>query len=262
MRQMGSLILAAVVAVGLALACGESKPPPPPVAGLDAEAIIPLDAGELPSGEDAGPGLDAQDPGLIRQDAGFAYPPGPYGTAIGDTVDNIVLSGFPKGTKSTAWSTVSLADFHDPDGTKGTKTLFVDVSARWCSVCKGEAPELTELCRTYAAKGLACYTSLFQDESGNPARRDDVSWWMTTYGIEFAITVDPGFQWGLFFPEEATPFHAFIDARTMKIVGICMGADDGDNQCIHEGMDDFTRCPTAVCPVNQRCNAQGQCVRN
>jgi hypothetical protein len=42
----------------------------------------------------------------------------------------------------------------------------------------------------------------------------------------------------------------------MKIAGMCLGDDE---QCISDSLDSFTRCPSAVCPDNKQCSAQGVC---
>ncbi len=280
MRRAGLTFLATATVAALAFACGGSKPPPPPVAGLDAAAEVLLDAevvadaeapkpdtGSVVNPPDAGAVVEEDagfDPGLTRRDAGLAYPAGPFGTAVGDIVPNIRLYGYPKGNATdpaNTWRELSLAQFWDPEGNQGPngtarKTLFVNVSARWCSYCKLEAATQDETCKAKAGQGLVCYTSLFQNSSGGPATRDDINYWMTTYGLELPITVDPGFQWGIFFSEEGTPLNLFVDLKTMRIAGYCLGADE---QCIAQSLDDFTRCPTAVCPQGQVCRADGTC---
>jgi len=266
MRRLGLLLLATASAGVLTVACGGSKPPPPPVAGVDAATEIPADAAD-PTAPDTGVVQDEDagfDPGLTRRDAAMPYPSGPFGTAVGDIVPNIRLYGYPLGSAKdpkNTWKEISLAQYWDPDGTKGAngvpnKTLFVDVSARWCSYCKLEAETLDAQCKAKAAKGLVCYTSLFQDDVGNPATREDINFWKETFGLEFAITVDPAFQWGIFFPQEATPLNLFVDLKTMKVAGMCFGADE---KCIADSMDNFTRCPVAVCPKGQVCAADGKC---
>lgn len=275
MRRAGLLSLATASVAALAFACGGSKPPPPPVAGLDAAAEVPADAeapppdtglAEVP--QDAGTPVEEEDagfdPGLTRRDASLAYPAGPFGTAVGDIVPNIRLYGYPKGSASdpsNTWRELNLAQLWDPQGNQGPngaarKTLFVNVSARWCSFCKLEAATQNDTCKAKADQGLVCYTSIFQNSVGGPATRDDVNYWMTTYGLEMPITVDPAFQWGIFFSEEGTPLNLFVDLKTMRIAGYCLGADE---QCIAQSLDDFTRCPTAVCPQGQVCRADGTC---
>jgi thiol-disulfide isomerase/thioredoxin len=243
------------------MACGgASDKPPPPAAGQDAASDQQPDASVDQAQDAGGPdlGLDAawQDPGLNRKDGGAPYPSSPYGTSAGKVIDNslVVLYGYPMGNASdpkNRWSTIQLADFYNPDGSKLNfagvpyKTLFINVSARWCTVCQAEAAQLQALCSQYAPKGMGCYTAIFEDAAYNPATRDDVNFWMENYDLEFPICLDNQFLWGAFFKVDATPLNMFVDLKTMKIVDRMAGVPP-------EGwdpyFDEYTRCASSVCP--------------
>lgn len=264
MRRFLFLLLSVALAAGLAFSCDTDKPPPPPVAGPDASAD-PADADE---------GDVWQDPGLIRKDAGVAYPPGPYGTAEGDTAEEVLLYGYPLGDSTdskNAYRQVRLSEFYDPQGTKGPnggqlKLIWIILSSVWCGPCNAEAagdptatppiPSLNERCLAVAPKGVACYTSLLEDADGNPAQKSDIINWKTNYKIGFAITHDPAVQWSKVCPPKSVPLNMFVDAKTMKIVKKCWGHDVA---CIDGALDLYSRCPTAVCPGGQTCGTDGVC---
>lgn len=250
MRRLAVLALSLALAAAFTASCDTTKPPPPPVAGLDAEAPGP-DAEAVDPG-DAGvvEGLDAQDPGLNRKDASRPYPPG-GGTdyVVGAVVENIVLSGFTQGIKTgSVYRPIELAEFYDPDGSKGYKTLFVNIGSRWCPYCKLEAagdpfadppvPSLNDLCQAKAAKGLVCYSAILEDEAYNPAEKIDISWWANEFGTQFAIVADPNFRWTVYGKASAVPHNLFIDTKTMKLMAICHGAD---SQCIDSNMELYTQ---------------------
>jgi hypothetical protein len=171
-----------------------------------------------------------QDPGLAAPArAQKNYPAGPYGTTKGETLQDIELFGYK--SPVTAWNTISLSDFYDPDGNKGPngvplKLLIVNVSAVWCSVCKYEAPLLLKKCQDNRSKGLACYCSIFENDKQQPADRTDVNWWMRNFSVDYPIVLDSLFKWGAYFNKSATPMNMYIDPKTMKIVDVVVGFDE------------------------------------
>ncbi len=254
MPRLVVLLLALAAALAFAASCG-SKQPPPPVPGKDAEAATePADAGaDEPDAattgdpEDAGDEGDAwQDPGLIRKDGGRPYPPG-GGTdySVGGVVENIVLNGYTKGVAAgSVFRPIELAEFYDPDGSKGYKTLFVNIGSRWCPYCKleasgyGETPSLNEICQARKDQGLVCYTALLEDEDYNPAEKGDLTWWATQYNTEYTLVMDRNFRWTVYGEASAVPHNLFIDTATMKLLAICHGAD---TECIESNMELYTQ---------------------
>lgn len=169
-----------------------------------------------------------QDPGLVR-DGGVDYPPSPYGTNVGDTIADIANFGYPGGT--AAWDVVRLSDFYDPQQNRGpegigNKALWVNVSARWCSYCEGEAPTMVRKCQQNRSKGLVCYTAIFEDVAGDRSTRKDVDYWKRMFKIDYPIVDDgPSFKWGSYFDAAGTPMNMFVDLRTMRIKHIVTGAN-------------------------------------
>lgn len=250
MRRLFVLLLALAAAVAFAASCG-SKPPPTPVAGKDAEAALDAEAPDAGAAEpDAGEPEDAQDPGLTRKDASRPYPTG-GGTDynVGGVVENISLNGYTKGiAQGSVWRPIELAEFYDPDGSKGYKTLFVNIGSRWCPYCKLEAagdntvdppvPSLNEICKSRAASGLVCYTAILEDEAYNRVEKVDVSWWANEFNTEYPLVMDPNFRWTVYGEASAVPHNLFIDTKTMKLLAICHGADTA---CIESNMDLYTK---------------------
>src|SRR5579872_4113465 len=122
------VVFAALAACG-APSRGQSRGPG--VSGTDG---APGPGGD---GGTSGPGLDA---GGVAP----AYPAGPYGHQIGDTLPNLVLSGYRltrTQTDSTRlpWDTnIQFADYHQPS----CQCLLVTIGALWCTACQQEQPQL------------------------------------------------------------------------------------------------------------------------
>jgi thiol-disulfide isomerase/thioredoxin len=189
-------------------ACGSSPSAPP----------LPPDAA-----------IQDQDPGIISSfDAlPLSYPEGPYGNSVGALIANLQTYGY-RDTSQKQLEVLSLSDFYDPEGVKGTggtplKVILVNAVALWCSACKEEAPILEKECQKYTDQGLQCYTAIFEDSSGAPAQQKDIDSWIASYGITFPVALDSAFKWGAYFNKAATPMNMYIDARTMKILQIQEG---------------------------------------
>ncbi|MGC4117557.1 MAG: hypothetical protein QM765_23970 [Myxococcales bacterium] len=249
MRRLLVLLLALAAAVAFTASCGP-KTPPTPVAGKDAENVIAPEDASTADPADAGDEGDAwQDPGLTRKDASRPYPPG-GGTDynVGGVVENLVLSGYTQGVATgSVYRPIELAEFYDPDGSKGYKVLFVNVGSRWCKFCKaeaqgdGETPSLNDICQARKDKGLVCYTAILEDENypnTERAEKADLTWWATSFNTEYALVMDPNFSWTVYGDASAVPHNLFIDTRTMKLLAICHGAD---TVCIQTNMDLYTQ---------------------
>lgn len=57
------------------------------------------------------------------------YPPGPYGKAVGSVIPNLSWEGYRDGTGE--WTTISLLDYYDPDGSRGIHAIKVGAAALW-----------------------------------------------------------------------------------------------------------------------------------
>lgn len=160
-----------------------------------------------------------------------AYPAGPYGSEIGSTVQNLEFLGWQNpaaaGFDPSKFKPIRLSDYYNPDGTKPAKALMINVSARWCVVCKGEYADFRASSRyeSLKAKGVEFVGVLFEDANQEPAKPADVQWWAQTYQVEFPFLIDPGFKMGAYFSADATPLNMVVDTRTMKITAKVLGYD-------------------------------------
>jgi hypothetical protein len=202
----GPLVLGAVVA--LSTACGSNSPAAPKAT---AEPVV-ADAGGKAS------------------TSAKPYPAGPYGFSVGSTIQNYTFRGW-FAPSDVAYDTgaleqVELADFYDPDGSKGIKALFINASARWCSACKSEQPKIAAQRVIWEPQGARFLETLFEDDNQadpSPARADDLQIWGKAYKVTWTLVLDPALTLGDFFDTAATPMNMIIDTSSMKILDIVTG---------------------------------------
>lgn len=206
-----------VLAGALALACSSSNPN----SGAD------FDHGT--GGTSSGTGGTGNGSGGSTGTA--PYPDGPFGYNMNSTIPDHEFLGWTNpataGYDTSKLQTVSLHDLYDPDGSKGTKLIMLNVSAVWCTVCQGEYSELQNQNKyaDYKAKGVQFFGVLFEDINHNPVQSSDLRTWTKGYDVRFPMVIDPLFWFGHFFTADATPMNLVIDASNMKIVGQILGGD-------------------------------------
>lgn len=200
------------------LACGCSSAP-----------ITPMDgAGSSAAGSPAG-GSGGAAPALVSEYVD--YPPGPYGTVRGATIQNLEFLGWRHPDQANydvlRFEKVRLSDFYNPDGRSDLKLLAVNASAVWCSVCRAEYQDLNsnDTYATLRPKGLEMLGTLFEDVAYYPAQPADLTRWgeSPSHAVKFPLVLDPGFKMGAYFDSDATPLNLLIDVRTMTIVRVTMG---------------------------------------
>ena len=177
-------------------------------------------------------GCDANDPAPPRSspsvvDGGADYPAGPYGVTSGTVIANISWEGWREpmavAYDSTAFETVALSDYFDPDGTRGYRAIFVNASARWCSICKMEQQHIRQKHAIWEPRGVVFIETLFEDIGTGPASPKDLVAWGSTYQIDWILVLDPTNKLGRFFDRSASPMNMIINARTMEIRDIVTG---------------------------------------
>lgn len=176
------------------------------------------------SDEPADPGTGELDPGMDASTK--PYPPAPYGVTSNTIIKNYSFLGWtnPKAVSYKGeLEPIELADFYDPDGEKGIKALVINASARWCTVCRMEQPELRKLKAEYGPRGVAFLETLFEDENYDVPSVSDLSWWASAYAIDWPLCLDPRNKLGDFFDTTATPMNMVVDTKTMRVVAIHMG---------------------------------------
>jgi thiol-disulfide isomerase/thioredoxin len=151
------------------------------------------------------------------------YPTTGFSTKPGGVLPNRKWQGFVNENMDAAAPTdVTMADYHDCDGSKGTNALLIDVSATWCGSCQEEAKLLTNKMKTqWDALGIRVVTLMIEDAANNPATLDTALEWKTHYKLtSTTVAADPDF----FFSQLASggsvglPFLIVVDPRTMTLV--------------------------------------------
>jgi hypothetical protein len=150
------------------------------------------------------------------------YPTGPYGKKVGSVIANLRWDGYRDGTG--AWTTISLLDYYDPDGSRGIRAIKIAAAALWCGVCKGEAGPMTKTYPGQKARGARYITALFQDASHAASSKASVDSWVSTYKCNYDVVNDPSKTvFGGISGTLTLPYNVIVDPRTMKIVGIIQG---------------------------------------
>lgn len=107
------------------------------------------------------------------------YPPPPYGTKPGATIENLQLLGWsdPKAVDGSVQrlEPLSLARFYNADGATSLRFLVITSTAVWCSACKLEYEDFASgRVDQYRARGVEFFGALFEDGDSNPARPFDL----------------------------------------------------------------------------------------
>lgn len=137
------------------------------------------------------------------------YPPGPYGTAVGEVLRNLCLeeciceAGMVKGAP------FCMRDLLD------NKATLISVHAGWCSACHYQTDEAEQLYQAYRAQGLGMVFVLFEDDLERSSRQavlDYGCWEKGWYGLSFMIAIDPGLQQMLpYFYDGSIPLNIIVD---------------------------------------------------
>ncbi len=162
-----------------------------------------------------------------------SYPCGPYGTKIGDVVQDQTFDAYAdpkylcKADKEmkldqSKLRKIALGDLFRGDASCSAprkQVLWLFIAAGWCHACQDEMKQLAPL----YAKGqldsrILLVNVLFQTASYTPATEAFAGTWLKTYKGTFPLLLDPKFVTGKYFPVKATPMHLLIDLRTMKVL--------------------------------------------
>lgn len=154
------------------------------------------------------------------------YPPGPYGTRVGDVVDpSLVWHGYVDDSGQP--TTISIGDFQDCEGTKGVRALLIDESATWCGDCVSEATQIEPLVGAkWEDEGVRVLTLMAQDAQESPATTDTALSWRNEFALtKGAVCADPEWtmkRWGVAQDggDNGFPTNVLVDPRTMRIVAI------------------------------------------
>ncbi len=136
------------------------------------------------------------------------YPPPPYGTGVGDIIDDLAFT-------DAAGETVRLSDFY-----RTAKAIVLVSTSAWCHFGRVEARELNPFWERYAPEELVLLYTLYQDENRNspgPPTPALAERFEAQLGLDYPILLDEDFLMEPYFARRATPLNMVIDPRTMRI---------------------------------------------
>ena len=225
-----SLVTVLVAASCALLGCSSSPLEPLPESG-SGPAPGGTSSGSAGASSGIGAGAGAGAAQTSATPAWTAYPPGPYGTKRGATIQNLSFMGWKHpdlvAYDPAKFEIIRLSDFYDPDGRTSVKLLAINASAVWCGVCRAEYQDMhaNDVYESLRPLGLEILGTLFEDNNYYPAQPQDLTSWgrLSSHAVKFPMGLDPGFKLGSYFDSDATPLNMLIDVRTMTIVQITMG---------------------------------------
>jgi hypothetical protein len=168
--------------------------------------------------------------GTATGTASEAYPAGPYGLQMGDTMADFAFMGYRDATGP--YTQIQLSDYYDPDGTRGIRALYVTLGEVLCGACVGEAPHINDWKTQWGPYGTQFLSALWGGGAevgnnawtGGPATQATLDGWIAQYKITYTMVIDPTFQLGGGTEPQSNPNGYLVDPRTMKIVQYYMGA--------------------------------------
>jgi hypothetical protein len=145
----------------------------------------------------------------------------------GDKIKNFKFLGYVGSDKTAGLTTISLADFFDPE-MRQYKILHISVAGVWCYWCKQETIALVPLIQQLKDKKVVYITALSEDANHQPAQQSDLDYWTNTQHTNYTQMLDPGNRnLGPFFTSAGIPWNGNFDARTMEILSSITSAPAG-----------------------------------
>jgi thiol-disulfide isomerase/thioredoxin len=179
----------------------------------------------------SGPFADPDVVGASANPDGVPYPPGPYGrsprrgSVHGDRLPNLSFSAYRDANVAAGLQVVSFADYHDPTG-KRAKLLHVMVGAYWCGYCRQLTKLMVQALPELAPLGYAPMQLLIQGATqGKAPSLLEVQSWIETHDAPFTVGIDALGKRITTVADlsQGVPWSAFVDARTMEILGVGSG---------------------------------------
>ena len=171
--------------------------------------------------------------GGAKTDAGACratYPAGPYGTAVGATIDDLTLAGSQHYTDGTpvdpSPKTIKLDGYRaDPS----VKVLAILVAAEWCVPCQSEQAEVVPAYNNYKTnkQGVAILEAITQKQDTSPADQGTIDTWAKHFKIPFDLTADTSGALAPYSNPQLFPSQLVITTCDMKIQWTHNGYDPG-----------------------------------
>jgi thiol-disulfide isomerase/thioredoxin len=145
------------------------------------------------------------------------YPSGPYGGNKGQVYPDLKIQGYPSYDKAGQLQPFCLHDYYDPDGSKGSKLIFIDFSSLWCGDCRLESQELPSVYQQYHPK--VSFVVLLVDgmANGTPATQSDLNAWDQQYKLPLWTVIDPG-RSAYDYRGHSMPWGVIVNSHTMEVI--------------------------------------------
>jgi thiol-disulfide isomerase/thioredoxin len=141
-------------------------------------------------------------------------------------LEDLTFLAFLDGDTEAEPIELQLSDYF-AENRPGTRILLINAAAGWCIPCMREAAAITEFAALYEPRGVAILVDVFQDQSGAPAGPDFVRAWIDAFGLSVPVLIDTDFQTSRYFNVNAMPASLLVDAETLEILQIAVGAETG-----------------------------------
>ncbi|MED5465126.1 MAG: TlpA disulfide reductase family protein [Myxococcota bacterium] len=146
-----------------------------------------------------------------------AYPEGPYGIDAGDFIKDMTF-------QDSEGTDFSLSSLHQD---ASTRLLLLSTGAGWCTACIEEQPQLEAWASRYKEKGLRVVMTVFEDALSQPATVDYAKKWKASNDLTIPVLSDSNAQFSAYYDSSLAPMNMIVEACTMKIVKIVVGANPG-----------------------------------
>ena len=183
--------------------------------------------GALPE-PDAGPRPDA----TVGEDGGvdpLAYPAGPYGAFLGDTLVNMAFNGYvndhPSEGPVEGGGYVEGYSFQDVRTLGRYKFMLINVAAEWCQGCRVEAQQIPGLYEAWADRGGYVFSVLTENSASNPAAKRHLDAWLATYPVNYTMVHDPESIVLRNLGYDSLPLNVIVNLETMEILYRVIGED-------------------------------------
>lgn len=156
------------------------------------------------------------DPKMMMMVDRETYPPGPYGLAEADIIENL---SFKNPDDTDFFLNEIFAD-------EKNKLLLVSTSSGWCTSCIEEQAKLEARHQSWGPKGLYILLTSFEDGQFRAATPDYAGEWKERYNLSYTVVADAPFVFQAYYDRTLTPMVMLIDVETMSILRIMTGFDE------------------------------------
>jgi hypothetical protein len=203
------------------------------------------------------PPPDAPDPDVTGRDVnpdGVPYPTDSLGgierasNRPGQRIPNFTFQAYVNGDRSKGLSTISLADFYDPEQ-KRHKVLDIQISQVWCTICSVETESTSQIIGELTGEGVVFLQVM---TSGSDASRGpslgEAEAWVDRHKMTYTLAIDVRSRRMGSIGVSTVPWDILIDTRTMEILDSSAGAPADVERYVREGLQFVATHPPSYSP--------------